>query len=141
MKPASGVLGRADTHSGLQGWPAPRISVPGGCETRFRRERDRLERSVGHARAHAACFRPLSFPVLCSGRPRVQPTPKARRTVLTDERMSLPTRPFKIARLTGEMPRSAVFGSNALITLIVLHAQPVLARINVVGFAECSHET
>ena len=48
--------------------------------------------------------------------------------------------PSKIARPTGEMPRSAVFGSSVLITLTVLHALPVLARINAVGFAECSHE-
>ena len=54
--------------------------------------------------------------------------------------MSQSALPFKIARLTGEMPRSAVFGSSALITLTVLHVLPVLARINVVGFAECPHE-
>jgi hypothetical protein len=29
MKPAPGVSGRADTHSGIQSWPAPRISARG----------------------------------------------------------------------------------------------------------------
>lgn len=94
----------------------------------------------GVARAHASCFPPLLFLVFSSAKQRDQPMLKARRTVSTDERMSPSARPFKIARLTGEMPRSTVFGSSALITLTVLHAPPVLARINVVGFAECSHE-
>jgi hypothetical protein len=74
--------------------------------------------------------------VAASGVHELTPT----KTVSTDEQMSPSARPFKIARLTGEMPRSAAFGSSALITLAVLHALPVLARINVVGFAECSHE-
>ena len=86
------------------------------------------------------CFRPLLFPAFSSAKQRAQPTLKARRTVSTDERMSPSARPSKIAHLTGGMPRSAVFGSSVLITLTVLHALPVLAWINVVGFAKCSHE-
>src|SRR5262245_590674 len=47
---------------------------------------------------------------------------------------------FFVVALTVGMPRSRVLGSGTLIILTVLHALPVLTRINVMGFAKCSYE-
>ena len=116
MKPASGIPGRADTHSGIQSWPAPRISTP-ACANLAKDGKSSVgsqRRVCTSSRSLLSAFALSSF-FFCQAASSANV--EARRTVSTDERMSPSARPFKIARLTGEMPRSAVFGSSALIIL------------------------